>query len=285
LLEALATGDQSAEKCTAFVDSSRNVSGLRPSIETSVHAALPHAVVIHIHCVDTIALAVRADAEAAIATRLAGWARSEWIFTPYVKPGLALAQAIRSRLTPETNVIVLGNHGLIVGAGTVAEAADRTERICKALAERPREAPQPNLERLAPLTAGGDYRLPNDPSAHAVATDPRRLTLARSGTLYPDHAVFLGPGIVEGTIAEGRLLPPPGLSRIAPMLVAPGLGVALRRDLPKGADEMARCLADVTGRIAESAPIVPLTPAQEGEIVNWEAEKYRQGLNASARPL
>ena len=280
LLEAMEAGDARAENAVAFIDGARGASDLRPSIETSVHAALPQAVVVHIHCVDTIALAVRADAEAAIAARLPDLRKGEWIFIPYVKPGLPLARAIRSRLTEKTQVIVLGNHGLVVAAETVAEAAVRTERICRAFAAIPKAAPAPNLDRLASFAEGGDYRLPHDSAAHATATDPRRLAWARLGSLYPDHVVFLGPGIVEGTIVGGRLRAP-ALDLPAPMLVLPGLGVALDRGAPKGTDEMARCLAEVTGRIVDGAPVVPLAPAQETELVNWEAEKYRRSLNAA----
>ncbi len=280
LRAAMAAGDPRAESAVAFVDPSYNAPGLRPSIETSVHAALPQAVVVHIHCVETIALAVRADAEAAIAARLPGLQSGEWIFVPYVKPGLPLAHEIGKRLTGKTRVIVLGNHGLIVAGETVAAAADLVGRVCQAFAAPSSAAPAPDLDALARLVEGGDYRLPNDPAAHVIATDPRRLAVARRGSLYPDHVVFLGPGIVEGAIVHGRAQAPPDLDRLAPMLVLPGQGVALRRDSPKGTDEMARCLADVAGRIPEDAPIVTLTPAQERELVDWEAEKYRRSRNA-----
>jgi rhamnose utilization protein RhaD (predicted bifunctional aldolase and dehydrogenase) len=279
LLEAVANDDPRAEGAGAFVDAAQNRSGLRPSIETSVHAVLPHAVVIHIHCVDTIALAVRADAEREIEKRLSHLRPDEWIFVPYVKPGLSLAKAIKRRLNARTNVIVLGNHGLIVGAQTVAEAADRVQHVCGAFFAEPRPAPDPDLERLAALVDGGGYRLPNDPEAHATACDPRRLAIVKRGTLYPDHVVFLGPGVVTGALNAGRLQPPDGFDRPAPMLVAPGLGVVLRRDAPKGSDELARCLADVSGRIPEDAPTEILTAAQERELVDWEAEKYRRALH------
>ena len=46
--------------------------GLRPSIETSLHALLPHRVVMHAHCVAALAwLACRCD-DAVFATRLRG---------------------------------------------------------------------------------------------------------------------------------------------------------------------------------------------------------------------
>src|SRR5690242_12423095 len=39
---------------------------LRPSVETSMHAVLPHRVVVHVHSVRTIAWAVRDDAPEAL---------------------------------------------------------------------------------------------------------------------------------------------------------------------------------------------------------------------------
>ena len=41
---------------------------------------------------------------------------------------------------------------------------------------------------------------------------------------------------------------------------------------------MARCLADVAARIPEEAPIRVLTGAEEQELMNWEAEAYRQSI-------
>ena len=41
---------------------------------------------------------------------------------------------------------------------------------------------------------------------------------------------------------------------------------------------MARCLADVAARIPEKAPIRVLTRAEEEELMNWEAEAYRQSV-------
>jgi rhamnose utilization protein RhaD (predicted bifunctional aldolase and dehydrogenase) len=81
--------------------------------------------------------------------------------------------------------------------------------------------------------------------------------------------IFLGPGIVTW--------PPPGGA--APMLVVPGAGVLLRDDISAGAVALARCLADVTARIDPGEKLVALTAAQEGELLGWDAEKYRQALD------
>ena len=70
LRKAIADGDPRAAAAVDFVDAQLNASGLRPSIETSVHAIIPSPVVVHIHCVNTIALAVRHDGESLVARTL-----------------------------------------------------------------------------------------------------------------------------------------------------------------------------------------------------------------------
>src|SRR3954470_17210632 len=55
------------------------------SIETAMHAVVPHPVVLHVHSVNTIAWAVRQDARYQLERRLKGL-RWQWI--PYVPSGL-----------------------------------------------------------------------------------------------------------------------------------------------------------------------------------------------------
>ncbi len=113
------------EKAQDFVISEMNPSGLRPSIETTVHALMPQKVVIHVHCVETIATAVQTNGAAIAAERLPGIPH---VFVPYARPGLPLAKAIAERLQEKTSVLILGNHGLAVAAETVADAAILLDR-------------------------------------------------------------------------------------------------------------------------------------------------------------
>src|SRR5512135_1166672 len=53
----------------------------KASLETAMHAVLPHRVVLHVHCVNTIAWAVRRDAAAQLEDRLRGL---RWQWVPYV---------------------------------------------------------------------------------------------------------------------------------------------------------------------------------------------------------
>lgn len=247
-------------------------SGLRPSIETAVHALMPQRVVLHVHCVETIAWAVRPDAGAALAVPLDGL---DWAFVPYIRPGLPLARAIAAARRPGTDVVVLGNHGLVVAGDTVATAeallADVVRRLALPVRAAPAAAPPP-LPGYRPVSAPGQ----------AVAMDPARLALTAAGSLYPDHVIFLGPaaavaepGDEAATLA--RLTAQAG--RPPQFLVVPGVGAYVPQAAGPGADALAACLADVTGRIAPGTPVGYLGPAEEDALLNWDAERYRQAMS------
>jgi rhamnose utilization protein RhaD (predicted bifunctional aldolase and dehydrogenase) len=278
LLQAMRDGDPGAETARDFVLAEHNPRGLRPSIETTVHGVLPFAVVLHVHCVSTIALALRTDAEARLAERLDRLAGVDWVFVPYCKPGLTLSHAIAARLRPATNVVVLGNHGLVVAADNVAAAGALLYLVCAALALPRRRAPEASPEILADFIHGTPYRLPRDPAAHDAAIDPDSLALATAGAFYPDHVIFLGAAIATAATPDELAV----LRRQprAPAIVAlPGRGVVLHEGVLRGADEMARCLADVAGRVPAGAPTRAFTAAQVDELTQWDAEQYRQSLS------
>jgi rhamnose utilization protein RhaD (predicted bifunctional aldolase and dehydrogenase) len=277
LIEAVERGAPEAEQAHLFAVAELNSSGLRPSIETTVHALMPQRVIAHVHCVDTIALAIRTDARAVLEERLAGL---NWAFVPYCRPGLPLAHAIAEHRGRRPDVLVLGNHGLVVAGESVGETEALLSRVKSLLAQEPRPARAADLPRLQRL-AGEGYRLPADEAAHAVATDAVTVGVAAGGSLYPDHVIFLGVGSVVAGADESagdvaaRLGSPPV------SILFPDLGVLMRRDATPGAEAMARCLADVTGRVKQGAALRYLTAQENDELTNWDAEKYRQSLNAA----
>lgn len=285
LLQAVARGEAGADKPHRFVDDDLNPSGLRPSVETSVHAVLPHKVVVHVHCVDTIALAVRKDAETILGERLKGM---NPLFVPYVKPGLSLAHAIAKRRTHGTDIVVLGNHGLVVAADSVGEAGTLLARVRGLLAQPARAMPTPNRDALLRLAAGSDYRLPDDDAVHAAACDLASCRIAAGGSLYPDHVVFIGRGsVVAGPQETAADLARAAAERGEPAPVSilfPGKGVLMRRDATPSAEAMALCLSNVAARIGADAPVRYLSDAENAELLDWDAEKYRQQLNRLAEP-
>lgn len=285
LLDAVAQGRAEADTPHLFVDDDLNPSGLRPSVETSVHAVLPHKVVVHVHCVDTIAVAVRKDAGAILGERLKGM---NPLLVPYVKPGLSLARAIAERSTRGTDIVVLGNHGLVVAADSVGEAGTLLARVRGLLAQPARALPAPNRDALLRLAAGSDYRLPGDDAVHAAACDLVSCRIAAGGSLYPDHVVFIGRGsVVAGPHDTAADLAHRAADRGEPAPVSilfPGKGVLMRRDATPSAEAMALCLSHVAARIGADAPLRYLSEAENAELLDWDAEKYRQKLNRLAVP-
>lgn len=272
----LAVDDPACDSCTAFIRADLNPHGLRPSIETSLHAAMRQRVVVHVHCVETIAWAVQAKPESGLATCLTAF---EWIYVPYRKPGLALSKAIRARLKPATDVVVLGNHGLVVAAESIADAGALLRKVVAALTRPVRHAPPPDLDLLRTLSSEAAYRLPGDEAIHATATDPVSLGFALEGTLYPDHVVFLGPGV---TAIKGRSAIPVG-NTVPPLVLVEGKGALVSKGAMPAVEPMARCLADVCARLSPGDSIQALTAAEEAELVDWEAERYRQSLKSAPR--
>lgn len=283
LLDALAKDDPAAERAQAFVDQQRNPGGLRPSIETTVHAVLPQNVVVHVHCVQTIAVAVRKDAEVELAKRLQGF---NWAYVPYVRPGLPLSRAIASAITDSTDVVILGNHGLVVAADTVAEAEDLLKRVCTSIATpsvSPRQSTPFDQQQLLQRADSSEYRLPALERSHRSALDPVSLNYAGGGSLYPDHVIFLGDGVAvaheneTATEVCARLQHP---DKPAPMLILfPNLGALIHQSADDAKEAMAQCLADVTVLIEPQSQLHYLSEDQTYELLNWDAEQYRQSLN------
>ncbi|MCM5689719.1 class II aldolase [Sinorhizobium meliloti] len=286
LLDALERDDPATEKAQDFVVRDLNPSGLRPSIETTFHALMPQKVVVHVHCVETIATAVRADAAAIAGEKLQG---IPYAFVPYARPGLPLAKAIAERIQADTSVLVLGNHGLAVAAETVGDAARLLAEVSQRFAVPVRQAPSADLEALSRLAVNSAYRLPDDGRIHDAATDLESCRIAAGGSLYPDHVIFLGKGSVVAAPGENALSLEEGFRRagesLPPVLLFPGKGALVLKDISAGALAMARCLSDVTARIPDGASLRYLTDAENAELLGWDAEKYRQQLNRAGQVL
>ncbi len=224
---------------------------LRPSIETSFHTALDWPLVAHTHSIATLTHAITPQGRAAAMDKLAGLPA---VLVPYAKPGLPLTQAIIARMTPATQVIVLENHGLIVCATDVAATEALMDEVEARLAMPARSLP-PDV----PATAAPDGF---DWTAESwIARDPCACALARAGSYYPDHVVFLGPAL---PLADHEGNPP--------AILIKGTGIALRKGATASQRAMLRCLSDILARLPEDWLPEPIGPAAEAALLDWDAE-------------
>ena len=112
--EAIKSGDN--DPVSQYVHKEQN---LRPSIETTLHALLMHKVVLHVHSVNVIAWAVRKDGKEQLRNRLHGL---KWAWVDYKQPGLSLTNAVAKVIKNHPDILILANHGLVVGASSCEEA-------------------------------------------------------------------------------------------------------------------------------------------------------------------
>ena len=265
VLEGIAGG--AADPVSAAVVAELNPEGLRPSIETTLHALLPHRVVVHTHSVRTIALAIRADGEAQLAERLAGL---RWAWVPYCKPGPA-ADPSRRRAAGRGAASTSSSWAITAwsSAPTRVTEADALLREVERRLDGPAERLQspPQAPRPTPAGAPAHAR-----AAHTLALDPQRLRRACAGSLYPDHVIFLGPAATRSPRAQARQA-----------LLAAGRGACSPRTLAP-APTSSPCAWRSCWSGCREAPLHYLTAADEAELLDWDAEKYRPGARALARP-
>ena len=104
--------------------------GMRPSIETTMHAIMPHKYVLHVHCVNSLSWIVQKNYESKIYPLLKN---IKWISVPYKKPGLNLSNALRANKKYNPDVIFLSNHGIIAGAETAQKVLKLIRKVSESL--------------------------------------------------------------------------------------------------------------------------------------------------------
>jgi rhamnose utilization protein RhaD (predicted bifunctional aldolase and dehydrogenase) len=95
--------------------------------------------------------------------------------------------------------------------------------------------------------------------------------------------IFLGTGAVVAKGSETAADVAARLNHQPAAILFPGKGVLMRKDASAAADAMVRCLSDVTSRIPADTPLHYLSARENDELLNWDAEKYRQALDARAK--
>lgn len=253
---------------------------LRPSIETPLHAILPHSVVIHVHCIHTITHSLSYNAKNNLSTLLNDFS---WMLVPYARPGLPLAHAVQKALyaSPESDVFILQNHGLIVGGTDIEDAFAKFKKVREALNLVPRATLEPNLAFLESKNTL-KWSIPKDNLLHSLALDKHSFSAAQQGVLYPDHAVFLGTFFPIADVNENAEQAYERLNknqeRAINYLIYPEKGILISPQNTQGQNALIHALAMVCARTWPNEKVLSLSPSDLNDLTNWEAEKYRQSL-------
>lgn len=275
--------------------------GKRPSVETVMHELLPQRYVIHTHPAIVNGLTCSVDGESA-ARKVLG---DDIVWMPEIEAGYVLAARIgvvvreyESAHSVPPTIILIQNHGLVVGADTPDEVVRLHSAIRNALISAvrlPDLSPVPVDEAVrASWQSAITQTLGAEPSVCFEAnTAIARLVADRSsfapllGAFTPDHIVYAGPqplftsGAPEelpAAVAEHK-----NASAAVPRIIAvAGLGVFSCGESDKIARTAMTFFLDAVkvalfsnsfgGYRHMSEPMV-------GFIQNWEVEQYRSKIS------
>lgn len=248
---------------------------LRPSIETLLHALMPHRVVIHLHAIEALAHLVRENCQNDFQSLLGE--SVPWTIVDYHKPGAALAAAISAALAqkPIAQIIFLKNHGMVIGGESITDVRRIINTVLQALSTEPEKK-----------CAGSFDSDPMPPYAPVADLDIHQLALNKDffkrlnsdWALYPDHVVFLGPKAYSYSTwqtlndekKKGHALPE--------LVFIQDAGVYATSSFNEAKLMQLRCYYDVIARQKPNSLIKALTESQISELLNWDAEHYRMNI-------
>lgn len=251
----------------------------RPSIETPLHALMPQPVVVHAHCIHTITRSVMGQTLDEFQALLPD---ATCAFIPYRRPGLPLAYAVQQALQAgEPNVLIMQNHGVVVGGDTVEQTFDLLDYVREKLAVEPRATVAADEDFLRQRN-DCQWTIPDNALWHTLATDAATFVCAGEGVFYPDHVVFLGTVL---PVAEHNEAASVAVRRLSGHMLNPpryllyrGKGLLVAGDLFESESDMLDALALVCTRIRPTAPLSTLSASDVDDLVNWDAEKFRRSL-------
>jgi len=195
-----------------------HASAPNPSVETLLHAFLPHKFIDHSHADAMLSLLDQPDAEKLCTERFG----KRFAFVPYIMPGFALAKLAAEvyEKHPECQGLLLLQHGFFTFGQTAEEsylrhvqAVDEAEQYCRKrrywTMQRASMPPAKSLSyaALAPILRGllgssrdevGGVQTPvrrytlelrNAPETRAFVDDPNVDELSQIGCATPDHVI------------------------------------------------------------------------------------------------
>ena len=251
---------------------SRN--NLRPSIETSFHALMEYKYVLHVHSTSVISSSIYERCEKYLKKKLG----NKILCVPYIRPGFPLTLEIRKKLS-KNKIIILQNHGLIIADDNIDKAYSNLLKVHQTLENFENDFDNLNVKDFN-IDKINKYSLLKDKKFNIFRSQDESLQLLFSKSFYPDHVIFLGPGIqtfnnsfeVEifiRKLEEDDLSPPP-------YIIVLNEGLYEIDNVSNAAKEMILCFTEILLQLNINNDLRFLTTTEENELLNWDAEKYRQ---------
>jgi rhamnose utilization protein RhaD (predicted bifunctional aldolase and dehydrogenase) len=252
-----------------------NDSRMRPSIETLMHALMPHKVVVHLHAVEILAYLVRTnplkDFEKLICNNI------KWTLVDYFSPGADLAKAVFENLvsSPDVDIIFLKNHGIVIGGEDVKSVERRLNLISLYLA-KPVEKLSAQIEIHDSIVMIDGYIPCPDKELNQLATrNDLSLRLQAEWALCPDHIVFLGPKAEIIKDSKNLIIGDRVTHIKPPYIFVIGKGVYESLTISAAQRTQLRCYYDILIRQDVDDRLASLNSKQISHLLSLDDEKYR----------
>lgn len=173
----------------------------RPSIETLLHAFVPHDHVYHSHADAMTSLTDTPNSKALIAKLFGG----ELAWVPYTRPGFTLSKWVGAIAKSDLKLkgVILDKHGLITWGSTPKEAYDRTIAFCSKAEKFIQAAKRKKPTPIGKVTVKGSVERPDIlaqilPVIRGVVSEKARMVLLWDDS--PEVLDFIGrPGAAKAS--------------------------------------------------------------------------------------
>jgi|TARA_B100001093_G_scaffold41707_2_gene35477 rhamnose utilization protein RhaD (predicted bifunctional aldolase and dehydrogenase) len=261
-----------------------NDSLLKPSIETLLHGMMPQKVVIHLHAIDILSHLIVDDCEFFLEQLLPK--DINYKFVKYCKPGADLAKSVSMAVSgdKEVDVIFLLNHGVVIAGESSQEVTNTLKKITSALKSKikykdntiPVKKDSPISQELAEY----GYSPVQNNLLHSLALEPDLISMVNNKwALFPDHVVFLGERAFIGDMNHLRKQLCQIDQALPPFIFLTGVGTFQHHSTTNAQFDQLNCFFDVAVRQENIDSIITLTSSEIQELLNWDAEIYRQSLS------
>jgi rhamnose utilization protein RhaD (predicted bifunctional aldolase and dehydrogenase) len=250
--------------------------GLKPSIETSMHALLSQKYVIHLHPVRVLAILIQSNWKLLIQEKCRNTAIA-FNLIDYHKPGKELAEAIdiAKNQNPNSNVYFLKNHGIIVAENDFETFKKLLSKILALFLDNWPISAENMTSELQTCDIPGYFRFPHPVIDKLISKSIFQKTLEENWRLYPDHLVFMGmhPLFIKNTTTL------PATQNTPPVIFfEETLGCFIRKNHTKAQLAQLKCYFDVLSGIDDYSSIDSLSETASLDLLNWDAEKYRLSM-------
>jgi rhamnose utilization protein RhaD (predicted bifunctional aldolase and dehydrogenase) len=245
-----------------------------------LHALMPHKFVVHLHAIGALSYLVRKECESCISDLLKTRALTA-LFIGYHKPGPELAYAIHQKLknTSSTNFVLLKNHGIVLGANSIIEMRSLLNSVQHAFPTTSNSGDEICTPIIPPFIK--QYKIFDDSEVQKLAFNPSLYRRLHSDwALFPDHPVFLGEKAFTYISWEDFLTSNP--ESAAELIFIKNKGVFTSHSFSQAKTVQLRCYFDVLDRIPADTELSPLNEQEINDLLDWDAEKFRQKYNSTS---